>query len=212
MMTGKRKKRQTAGNRPKRTAVYTILTFGFIFTGLFPGWGMEALTQAELSQLAGQQGITIGFGSDVSVEATFHSLCQGDPDGWGNSQNDSAGWLVLMGSGTNTAALKVTIPGGSIMEIDVGRSGAGTCSPVSKEFNVAYQGIAIPPQTPFFTFSLTDTDIGLSLPDSYIYIRLSDQASSGELVGKMICENLMIDKDEMTSSCYIWAHEEAPIP
>ena len=98
------------------------------------------------------------------------------------------------------------------MEIDVGRSGAGTCSPVSKEFNVAYQGIAIPPQTPFFTFSLTDTDIGLSLPDSYIYIRLSDQASSGELVGKMICENLMIDKDEMTSSCYIWAHEEAPIP
>ena len=192
-----------------------ILTFGFVFTGLFPGWGMEALTQAELSQLAGQQGITIGFGSDVSVEATFSSLCQGDPDGWGDGLGYSEGWLVLINDGTNTGGLSVTVPAGAIMEIDVGRTGASTCSPVSKEFNVTYQGLAIPPDTTFFTFSLTDTDIGLSLPDSFIYIRLADQASSTDddlTIGRMICENLMIDKDEMISSCYIWAHEDAPIP
>lgn len=167
--------------------------------------GMEALTQEEMGDMSGATGITLTFINPVTVRATFTALTYGDGDGWGDatSGDNNPGWLVLIGSGSNTATLSVTIPAASQLDIDVGSTGASACSPAG---GAPYAGISIPANTSFFTFSLTETTIGLVTPTT-IRIGLSQNAySAGDLMGYMLAENVMIDKASMKSTCYIWPH------
>lgn len=182
-----------------------ILMFSFAAISPLPCAGMEALTQDELGDLSGSIGVSLTFINPVTVRATFTALTFGDTDGWGDGtlNDDNAGWLVLVGTGSNTASLNVEIPASSQLDIDVGTTGASACSP---EGGAPYAGLSIPANTSFFTFSLTETNIVLTTPET-IRIGLSSSAYSvGTLMGYMKAENVAIDKADKKSTCYIWAH------
>lgn len=200
-MTGITRKKR-AGVRPGGFLAGAVLMIGLASSWLTPCSGMDTLTQAELGELSGRTGITMAFGDTVKVEASFNALSFGDLDGWGNSQDDNAGWLVLIGDGSNTGTLSSIIPQGAITTIDVGTTGAVSCTPAG---GAPYAGILIPASTPFFTFSLTKAVIGLSYPAT-VNICLSNAVQLGERVGYMNATNLMIEKADMKSTCYIWAH------
>lgn len=185
-----------------------ILVIGLTFPWLPPCSGMDALTQSELNELSGRAGITMAFSSPATVEARFNSLGIGDTDGWGaiGGQNDNPGWLVLIGTGANTGYLRSTIPANAVMTFDVGTTG-GTSCPIAGA--APYAGILIPANTPFFSFSLTEAIIGLQTPTT-VNIKLTSGATlaagSMESVGFMRAQNLMIEKDNIKSTCYIWVH------
>jgi hypothetical protein len=199
-------KRKKTGKKRLGFVAGAVLVMGLAASWLTPCSGMDTLTQSELGELSGQQGISIGFGSAVTVKATFNLLSQGDTDGWGNGTNANAGWLVLVGTGTNTGVLSNSIPEGAIMDIDVGTTGAGTCAIAG---GAPYAGIAIPPSTTFFSFSLTKATIGLAYPTT-VYVCLTNSATqavgSMDKVGVINATQLVIDKADMKSTCYIWAH------
>lgn len=205
-MTGIRRKK--TGKKRLGFVAGAVLVMGLAASWLTPCSGMDTLTQAELGELSGQQGISIGFGSAVTVKATFNSLSQGDTDGWGNpgGVNANAGWLVLIGNGTNTGILSNSIPAGAVMDIDVGTTGAGTCLIAG---GAPYAGIAIPPNTSFFSFSLTKATIDLAYPAT-LYVCLTNSATQAvalmDRVGIINATDLVIDKADMKSTCYIWAH------
>jgi hypothetical protein len=201
-MTGKKQK-------PGWVSMTAGIALVVIFCLLTPCSGMDAMTQSEMGDMCGRAGLTMAFGSTcTATKATFHALNWGDPDGWGATGgiNHYAGWLVLIGSGSNTATLSVTIPAGAEMKVSAATTGACTFTPGSGP------GLAIPPITSFFTFSLSDVDIGLQTPTT-IWINLSPasgQRSSSESwkdsMGLMRATNLMIDKADKESTLYIWAH------
>ncbi len=143
----------------------------------------------------------MGFASPATVRATFTSLSFGDSDGWGDGTGgtNNAGWLVLTGNG---AELNIEIPANAQLDIDVGHT-VSTCAPKS---GAAYAGLKIPADSTFFTFSLTETNIVLVVPDT-VYIGLSQSGSSvGDYMGYMRADNVAIDKANKKSSCYIWTH------
>jgi hypothetical protein len=183
-----------------------ILIMGIAFFRLTPSYAMDAMTRSELDELSGKAGINMVFRDAVTVEASFHSLSIGDTDGWdGNAANDNAGWLVLIGTGSTTGYLRTTIPAESILTVDAAVTGASSCAVAG---GAPYAGIVVPANTPFFSFSLTDTDIGLQTPET-VWVKLTHSATiaatSMETVGFMNVTNLMIDKDDIKSTCYIWA-------
>lgn len=205
-MTGIIRKR--AGVKLVGFVAGTILMMGFVNYLLPPCSAMDAMTQSEMGGLSGQQGITLGFGSTVTIIATFHSLSQGDSDGWGvGGQDDNPGWIVLIGDGSNTGVLSSTIPCGAEMTFDVATTGGSTCSPGD------FGGIAIPPNTPYFIFTLSKLTIGLNTPET-VDIRTATNPNGApgtmDLVGHMKPVNVMIDKADMTSTCYVWAHDDVP--
>jgi hypothetical protein len=200
-MTGKTRKR--AGVKLIGFVTGTILMLGFVAYLLPPCSAMDAMTQSEMGQFSGQQGITLGFGSTSTVIATFNSLSWGDSDGWGNSQDNNPGWIVLIGDGSNTGVLSTTVPCGAIMNIDVATTGGSTCSPGD------FGGIAIPPNTSYFTFTLTKATIGLDTPTTINIMGTNNPnglPGTMDLVGYVYPVNIMIDKADMTSTCYVWAH------
>jgi len=180
--------------------------------GLNPCSGMEAMTQSELNEMIGYSGITMrSDGTVVFARQQFQSICQGDKDGWGNSQDDNIGWLVMIGNGVNTGALTFTVPNATEVTIDVGTT-TGACTPAG----ATCPGFVIPSGTSYFTFSMTDADIGLQTPTTVSVALASTPLNDGstataissemELIGWIMPVNLMIDKANMTSHCYIWAH------
>jgi hypothetical protein len=203
-MTGIKRKR--TGKKLGHFVAGAVLIMGLASSWLTPCSGMDALTQSELGELSGQQGISIGFGSSITVKATFNSMSQGDTDGWGNGVNANAGWLVLIGNGSNTGVLSNSIPAGAVMDIDVGRTGGTPCTVAGP---APYAGILVPANTAFFSFSLTKATIGLAYPMT-VNICLTNSATQNvalmDRVGIINATALMIDKADMKSTCYIWAH------
>lgn len=201
-------KQKRAGGKTGGLVAGAILMMGLAFAWLTPCSGMDALTQSELGELSGRSGITMAFGSAITVEATFNSLSFGDTDGWGNNpaRAQNPGWLVLIGDGSNTGTLSSSIPQGSILTIDVGTTGGAACAIAGP---APHAGIVIPANTPFFTFSLTKAVIGLQDPTT-VNICLTNSATqavgSMEKIGLMRSENLLIDKVDRLSTCYVWAH------
>jgi hypothetical protein len=197
------------GQRGKKAGVKiglvagAILLMGFASAWLTPCSGMDALTQSEMGNLSGQYGISMGICGSSTIIASFQSIAMGDTDGWGNSQDDTAGWIVLIGTGSNWGYLTFTVPDGAQMTFDVATTGASTCAPSP------YAAIKIPPNTPFFTFTLTKATIGLINPTT-VNLRSNDTAteSAGSMdpIGWMKPVGLAIDKADMKSTCYIWAH------
>jgi hypothetical protein len=196
----------------KRKTGWVSMTAGIalvvIFCWLTPCSGMDAMTQSEMGVMCGRAGLTMAFGSMFTTQSTFQALSWGDPDGWGATGgiNHNAGWLVLIGTGSNTGKLSVTIPAGVEMKVSAATTGNCTFTPGSGP------GLAIPKYTPFFTFSLSDVDISLVTPTT-IWINLSPasgQRSSSESwndsMGLLRATNLMIDKADKESTLYIWAH------
>lgn len=202
-MSVKRKKR--TGLKRVGLMAGAVLLMEFASSWLNPCSGMDALTQTEMGKLSGQSGISMGIMGTSTIVASFQTIAMGDTDGWGTSQVDLAGWIVLIGTGTNWGYISVAVPDCAQMTIDAATTGAGTCTPS------AYGGIKIPPNTPFFTFTLTNASIGLINPTT-VYIRTSDNAteSAGSMdpVGWMKPVGLAIDKADMKSTCYIWAHPD----
>jgi hypothetical protein len=207
----KDKKKKTS-ERWNEALVVAILLTGIAFQWCAPCYGMDALTCTEMNELSGKAGINIAFPDAVTVQASFRSMSQGDTDGWGGkaavwaaNPDDNPGWLVLIGSGSNSGYLRTTIPAGAYMTIDVASTGAATCLVAG---GAPYAGIAVPPNTPFFSFSLTKAVIGLQTPYT-VNIKLTNDATLApvnmETVGFMHAENLMINKSDMKSTCYIWA-------
>lgn len=194
---------------------------GAVLMGLLLCWfspcsGMDVLTPDELESLSGRHGISLAFGGRfTAMKATFRSISQGDPDGWGvGSHDDNAGWLVLIGNGSNTGTLSFVVPDGVQMDVNVGTTGASACNPAG---GAPYAGILIPANTSFFTFSMTDALISLYDPLT-VNICLTNNAgltvdgdwpedtvNDMEIVGWMQTEELKIDKAVMKSECYIWA-------
>ncbi|MFP4040153.1 MAG: hypothetical protein ACLFS7_06385 [Desulfosudaceae bacterium] len=168
-----------------------------------PAAAMDAMTAEELDALSGQAGLTITFGDTFTTKASFTSLNIGDGDGTGVGQGvGNPGWLVLTGNGTNTAEMSVTISDGTHLKVNAATAGAGGFTPAGTNYGL----IDIPAGKPFFTFSLSDTDIGLKTPET-VYLSLSDTAGViTDTVGFLSVDNLMIDKEEMTSTLYIWTH------
>lgn len=184
-----------------------VLTGG----GLIPCSAMEALTQSELNEMIGYSGITMKWNGTVNLSRqVFQSMCQGDDDGWGNNQDDNDGWLVLIGNGLNTGSLTFTVPNATEITIDVATT-TGACTPKGD----LCPGFVIPAGTSYFTFSMSDADIGLQTPTTVSVALTEDPradnstavSSQMELVGWIMPVNLMIDKDTMVSHCYIWAHQ-----
>lgn len=204
MVKGKNKKR--TGVKRIGVTAGAVLMLGLLSSWLTPCSGMDALTQGEMEQLSGQTGISMAFCGSSTIEASFNSLSPfGDTDGWGNSQDDDPGWLTLIGDGSNTGYLRITIPDGAVMTVDVATTGATTCLPAG----AAYGGIRIPPSTTFFTFTLTKATIELQNPDTVNIMATNDPTTgpaSMDLVGWMKPVGLAIDKVDQTSTCYIWAH------
>jgi hypothetical protein len=201
-----KEKRQKRVGEVKPDGLKTGLVLIFILACLWlpPCWAMDALTLSEMNDLSGQIGLSIAFRGTSTVEAEFNSLCYGDPDGLALWAGD-AGWLVLIGTGSNSGYLRTVIPDDAEMTIDVGTTGGSVCTPGG----AGYLGIAIPANTPFFTFTLTKAFIDLAYPPT-VNIRLGANPQAGtsnELVGAMQATKLAIEKDpNMTSRCYIWAH------
>lgn len=206
---------QRAGGKLLAGAWLMLLAAGW----LTPCSGMEALTQEELGDLSGKNGISMGFIGDRTVTQSFQCIAQGDSDGWGTLQDgtttpntDTAhqGWLVLIGNGANTGNLNFTVPDNTIMHIDAGTT-SGVCTPKS-----GCPGFVIPANRTYFTFTMSDADIGLIDPTT-VWVALTndpyDDDNAGtaiqtemEMVGWMRSENLKIEKAHMTSKCFIWAH------
>lgn len=177
-------------------AALTLLTL--------PAQAMDAMTAEELDALSGRAGLTISFADTFSMKATFTALSIGDKDGVGTGlgYTNNPGWLVLTGNGTNTATLSVGISDGTDLEVSAATAESGGFTPSGSGYGL----INIPESTPFFTFSLSDTDIGLAVPDT-VYISLSDSAGTlTDTVGFLTVDNLMVDKEEKTSTLFIWTY------
>lgn len=197
-----------------------FLTMAILFFWQNPCRGMDAMTMEELGEFTGQDGISIGFGGGMTVSLTFNSISFGDTDGWGDGTagNNSAGWLLLVGTGTNTGTLSATIPKDAVMSIDVGTVCASTAYyPLGQS---THPGFSIPRGKSFFTFSLTNTIITLDDPET-VYVCLAPSSSAtgavsatnrnrGNIVGWMKTSGLAIDLEETSqtdpSRCFIWAH------
>ena len=206
MMKGKRQKKM--GIKPDGLNAGLVLVLILACFWLPPCWAMDALTLSEMNDLSGQIGLSIGFRGITTVEASFTTLCYGDPDGlalWTGSPEPDAGWLVLIGDGSNTGYLRTVIPDDAEMTIDVGTTGNTACTPAG----TGYLGIVIPANTPFFTFTLTKAFIDLAYPAT-VNVRLGANPGAGasnELIGVMQATKLAIEKDpNVTSRCFIWAH------
>lgn len=206
-----------SGKTRKRTGVKLIglvagavLMMGLASPCLTPCSGMDTMTLSEMGGLSGQSGITLALGSTVTLGQQFRSISFGDPDGWGNSQDDNAGWIVLIGVGGLTwGYINIVIPCGTIMDFDVATAGNTTCTPSP------YAGVKVPPNTSFFKFSLTEFYFELINPET-VYIRATYNptitAGSMDPVGWMKPTGLSIEKSSIKSSCYIWAHDRASWP
>lgn len=218
-MTGKKRKAVGVG----RAAGIALVV---MFCRLTPCWGMDAMTQAEMGDTCGRSGITVVFGNTFTMSNSFTSLNQGDGDGWGaiGGVNDNPGWLVLMGNGTNRGEITVSLPQGTVMKISAASTGSCTYTPPSetvvvdtaystpKTRTASYGGLKVPMNTPFFTFSLSDTNIVLTTPTT-IWINLSENRGtrSGteawlDSAGLMRATNVTVDKYNMESTLYVWAH------
>lgn len=217
-------RKQRAGEKPGGFLAGAMLIL-LASCWLTPCSGMEALTQSELGELSGQTGITMVFhGTDTFIAGPttitgamitaqqFTCLSQGDSDGWGaaGGQDHNPGWLVLIGNGANTGYLTFTVPNDTHITIDVGTT-TGACTPKSD-----CPGFVIPANKSYFTFSMTNADIGLIDPTT-VNISLTDDpmeddnsatlvSAEMDMIGWMRTEKLMIDKSDMTSKCFIWAH------
>ncbi|MEW6078996.1 MAG: hypothetical protein AB1724_14370 [Thermodesulfobacteriota bacterium] len=205
-------RKKSVGKKWIKSLAGAILFSGIAFQWCPPGYGMDALTYSELNQVSGKSGINIAFRDAVTVQASFRSLSQGDTDGWGGkaavwaaNPDDNPGWIVLIGTGSNSGYLRTTIPANAVLTVDVATTGASTCQVAG---GAPYAGITVPPNTPFFSFSLTKTTIGLQTPYT-VNVMMSNDATlapgSMDIVGIMHAENLMINKADMKSTCYIWA-------
>jgi hypothetical protein len=169
---------------------------------------MDAMTQSEMGDMCGRAGLRVGFCTPITWSYEFTSLDTGDLDGWGNGVNAYEGWIVMTGTGSNSGELGITIPAGAELKLDVSTTGCtyyprGASSP----------GFAIPPDTSFLTFSLTDVNVLLEPPET-VWVNLS--ASPGvrssteawnDSIGSIKPVNVAIDKADMdTSALYIWSH------
>ena len=201
-MTGKRKKR--AGVKLISFVAGAVLMTGLVSSWLTPCSGMDTLTRSELGELSGQDGLSIAWCDDVTATQTFTSIGQGDTDGWGNNQDNNAGWIVLIGTGSNTGYVSVTTKE-AVLTVDVATAGATTCTPGG----ASYAGIKVPAGVTFFTFSLTQANIELVNPETvYICGTYNSQITpAASRVGWMKPVGLAIDKADMKSTCYIWAHD-----
>ena len=169
-----------------------------------PATAMDAMTAQELDALSGRAGITIGFGDTFTMKTNFTSLNIGDADGTGVGRGvGNPGWLVLTGNGTNTAELSVAITDGTVLQVNAAHTGGSAFTPAGPGYGL----INIPAGTSFFTFSLSDTDIGLAVPET-VYFSLSDTAGVvTDTVGFLSVEGLAVDKDEKPSTLFIWARD-----
>jgi hypothetical protein len=114
---------------------------------------MDTLTYAEMEELSGQVGISVTWCQNGTATQTFTSLTPvpGDPDGWGVGLGDQgAGYLVFIGTGSNTGTIRISTPSKAMLTVDVGTTGAGTCQPAQTVATDPYAGIQIPPNTTFF--------------------------------------------------------------
>lgn len=206
-MSGKTKNRR--GGKLIGLVAGAVLMIGFASPCLPPCSGMDTMTLSEMGDLSGQSGISMALGSSVTVGQQFRSISYGDPDGWGNSQDDNPGYIVLIGTGTNWGYININIPCGTQIDFDVATSGNSTCTPS------AYPGVAIPPSTSFICFSLTEFYFELINPTT-VNIRATYNptitAGSMDPVGWMKPTGLSIVKDSKKSSCYIWAHDQKYYP
>jgi hypothetical protein len=219
-MSEKRKKR--AGVKLFGFIAGAILMMGIVSSWLSPCSGMDALTQSELGELSAQVGIDIGFcdttTNAVKIRANFQTISFGDTDGWGNGIDQHPGWIILRGrDSTKWGQLFVALPSGAQMSIDAASTGSCTYTPGS-----GYGAIRIPPDTPFFTFSLTETKIGLINPTTVEIVSsdTSDPRSNSlgiedaNKVGWIKPDGLAIELDPYdpsdstrgVSRCYIWPH------
>ena len=168
------------------------------------------MTQSEMAEMSGQTGIVMSSIGDISVRAQFETISFGDSDGWGanGGVNHNAGWLVLIGTGTNYGYLTITVPSQTTFSADVGTVVGCTFHPEG------YNGISIPIGSSFFSFSLTDTDITLYNPDT-INIMLSNLSGSSASLANMDRAgwikpdgvSIILDpQGGAVSKCFIWAH------
>jgi hypothetical protein len=169
---------------------------------------MDTLTHSEMEKLSGQTGISVTWCGTATTKQTFTSLTPipGDPDGWGNSQDDDPGYLVFIGTGSNTGYIGITTPEGTVFTCDVGTSGATGCQPAG---GAPYAGIQVPADTTFFTFTLSTFTLNLVNPETVnIMAATSPSGAPGTMdqVGWIKPTGLAIDKVDQTSTCYIWRH------
>jgi len=168
---------------------------------------MEAMTLSEMGDMCGRAGITFGVCGRFTTQAAFQSINIGDSDGWGNTGGVDAyaGWLVLVGTGTNTGYIRIVIEDGAQMTFDAGRTDATFC-PIT---GTANPNAAVPANKSFFVFGLTDTIINLEDPTT-INLYLSNAAHTypaNDRIGFLWDEGVAIEKDpNMDSTLYIWYH------
>jgi hypothetical protein len=153
---------------------------------------MEKINGADLEDVTGQAGVSIGFGSTLVTEISFSSIAWGDPDGVAGAANE--GWIIIDGN----VGLTSTVNQGGILVMDVANAAGG---------DVTLNGVVIPSGHTFLALSLPSMGISVRVPTTTpIAIGFGTLNNSmGCTMGELYLDGLNVSMDSV-SALYIWCH------
>ncbi len=156
---------------------------------------MDAISNAELDGVAGQAGVTIGFGGTTTTTIDFSELSWGDPDGLGAGCGANQGWLIIDGD----ISIQQIIADGQTLTLDVGTTNADSCSPGTDAVVIPTSG------TTFVAVGLPSTTMNISVANQLTIGMGTAAGTIAGTVGLLNLESLSVDAGTPTT-LYIWAH------
>ncbi|MFP4040152.1 MAG: DUF6160 family protein [Desulfosudaceae bacterium] len=173
--------------------IILTLAIGALLALPLSAMAMDAVTNAELDGVAGQAGVTIGFGTTSTTTVTFSSVAWGDPDGYDSASG--AGWLII--GGDTGIEISQEIPEGEKLELDIA---TGT------DYEIVSGASTINGDKTFIAVGLPSINTNISTPDT-MNVELSDASTGGTVgtLGILRLGGLSIDQGT-PDKLFVYAH------
>ena len=155
---------------------------------------LEKMSGGDLDGVTGQAGVTIAFGGAATTTISFSALSWGDPDGVDGTCGSAAGWVIIQG----VVSVDQVIACGEMLTLDIGTTGAGTCS-------MPPCAIDIPGGTTFIAVGLPTMTLDITVPET-LTVGLGTAANTiSGTIGLLNLAGLSVSAGT-PDALYIWAH------